>query len=204
MTQYYTYIYKDPSRDYNGKSEPFYVGKGSKSVHDRAFVHLTRKDKHPLTHRIQKMKKDGVEPIIEKIIVGTNWKFALGIETMLIKRIGRKDLGTGPLLNLTNGGENPPSWLGKKRPNQSGENNFWFGKDRSGENGPFFGKVGYWKDKKNLEQSKRMKGKPPWNKGKECSYVGDRNRIESTCNICGFTGKGPGMIRYHFDNCKRK
>jgi hypothetical protein len=36
-------------------------------------------------------------------------------EIAFIKWFGRKDLGTGCLRNLTNGGENPPSWKGKKR-----------------------------------------------------------------------------------------
>src|ERR1039458_10261125 len=113
MNQYYTYIYKDPSKDYYGKPEPFYVGKGSGY---RSRNHLRRTDHCEFIHRLQKMKQNGIEPIIEKIIIGTNEKFALGIETMLIKRIGRKDLGKGPLLNLTNGGENPPNHSGKKRP----------------------------------------------------------------------------------------
>lgn len=30
-----------------------------------------------------------------------------------------------------------------------------------------------------------------------------KNRKEYTCDICGLTGKGPNMKRYHFDNCKQ-
>jgi len=50
--------------------------------------------------------------------------------------------------------------------------------DFSGENHWNFGKVGYWKNKKNPDQSEKMKqrtgeknpnyGKDPWNKGKKC------------------------------------
>src|ERR1039458_5353010 len=122
MTQYYTYIYKDPSRDYYGKPEPFYVGKGSGK---RSRVHFQRTDYCEFVHRLQKLKRNGIEPIITKIIVGANEEFALGIETMLIKRIGRKDLGTGPLLNLTNGGDTPPI------NRMFGEDNPSYGKSRT-------------------------------------------------------------------------
>jgi len=29
-------------------------------------------------------------------------------------------------------------------------------------------------------------------------------RTERTCPYCDFTGKGPNMTRYHFENCKLK
>lgn len=94
---FYAYIYRDPNR----KLEPIYVGKGRKG---RAYVHLTRKDKHPFTQRLQLMKREGIEPRIE-IITAIDEKHAIFLEECLIQVLGRKDLGKGPLLNLTNGGE---------------------------------------------------------------------------------------------------
>lgn len=94
---FYTYVYRDPSRD----MEPFYVGKGS---HKRAYDHTKRKDRHPMTHRIQLMKKTGIEPDIE-IIPAINEDHAFFIEACLIKVMGRKDLGLGSLLNMTDGGD---------------------------------------------------------------------------------------------------
>lgn len=38
--------------------------------------------------------------------------------------------------------------------------------------------------------------------GKKYPKLGEQNRIEYTCPHCGKIGKGPGMNRYHFDNCK--
>lgn len=96
-TNYYIYVYFDPTREY----EAFYVGKGTGV---RSHRHLTRTDNHPFTRRLQKMAKQGVIPIIERY-EDLAEEAALSLEVALIAEIGRKDLGTGPLLNLTDGGE---------------------------------------------------------------------------------------------------
>lgn len=95
--KFYTYIYRRP----NG--EPIYVGKGSGK---RAWSHLKRTDHHPLTHCLNKMKRDGESPTIQVIYQKTE-KLALLAEALLISEYGRKNLDAGPLLNLTNGGEGP-------------------------------------------------------------------------------------------------
>lgn len=98
MTEYfYTYIYYDPSRD----NEPIYVGKGTK---ERAWKHFYRKNMHPFTQRLQFMKKNNIKPIIG-IYAGLDEEFAHLLEEELIAKFGRKDLGKGTLLNLTDGGE---------------------------------------------------------------------------------------------------
>ncbi len=97
----YIYRYTDPARN-----EVIYIGQGSKTIDfRRAFSHLKRKDKHPFTQRLQKMAREGVQPIIEILIEGIDKELADLIETEAIDKYGRKDLGKGPLLNLTNGGE---------------------------------------------------------------------------------------------------
>lgn len=100
--RFYAYIYRDLTRmDAKGFPEAFYVGKG---MNRRAYSHLSRKDRHPMTHRLQKMLSFGTRPHIE-IIPALDEGHALFLEGCLIKIIGRKDLGLGPLLNLTDGGE---------------------------------------------------------------------------------------------------
>lgn len=113
MTKFYTYIYRDPSKSL----EAFYVGKGKNS---RAYVHLKRTDKHPLVHRIKRMKSDGIEPIIE-IIEALDEDHALFLEKCLIDIFGRKDIGTGTLLNLTDGGDGlaNPSITTRKKMSQN-------------------------------------------------------------------------------------
>lgn len=102
MTEHYTYVYRDPSRmNAKGVPEEIYVGKGKGK---RAYYHLTRKDMHPLVQRLQKMKRNGIIPDIE-IIPALDHEHALFMEVCLIEVFGRKDLGLGPLLNLTDGGE---------------------------------------------------------------------------------------------------
>ena len=98
--QYYTYIYYDPSRN----NEPFYIGKGK---NERAWEHLGMLDRgkpHPLKHRLQFMKKNNIFPIIG-IYSDLDEELAHLTEIELISKFGRKNLGKGTLLNLTDGGE---------------------------------------------------------------------------------------------------
>lgn len=97
QSAFYIYIYRDPSR----KDEPIYVGKGTGR---RARVHLGRKDKSPFANRLFLMKRNDINPTIE-IIPAINESHAFFLEECCISVIGRKDLGKGTLLNLTNGGE---------------------------------------------------------------------------------------------------
>jgi len=102
MKQFYTYIYRDPSKN----NEPIYVGKGHGR---RAYKHLSRKDIHPFVQRLQLMKKNGITPDIE-IINCCDEEFALLLEEEMIDKYGRRDLGKGTLLNLTDGGEGPSGY----------------------------------------------------------------------------------------------
>jgi hypothetical protein len=97
--QYYTYIYYDPSRN----NEPIYVGKG---FNNRAWDHLNSKIKknHPFINRLRYMEKNNIKPIIG-IINCENEVYAVSSEIWFIYKFGRKDLGKGTLLNLTDGGD---------------------------------------------------------------------------------------------------
>lgn len=95
--KFYTYIYRDPSRN----NEPIYVGKGSRR---RAYSHLKKSNRHPFIQRLQKMKNNNISPTIE-IINALDESHSFFLEECLIEIYGRKDLGKGTLLNLTNGGE---------------------------------------------------------------------------------------------------
>jgi len=102
--KYYTYIYRDPSR-LNNKNLPeeIYVGKG-KDLRAWDHINYPSKKKHSFPHRLAFMKRNGIDPLIE-IISALDESHAFLMEMCLIEVIGRKDLGKGSLLNLTNGGE---------------------------------------------------------------------------------------------------
>lgn len=163
---------------------PYYIGKG---------VGKRYKDPHTIT----------VPPIerIEFIEKNLTDKEAIALEIELIARYGRKDLGTGILRNMTDGGEgmlNPGPTVRKKlsdakagkKPNNYNKR-YTTGpselksKAKQGKNNPQYGK-----QRTEDERAKIAKGiKEGW------------SRPTLTCPHCGKQGK-VGMTRWHFDNCK--
>ena len=98
------FIYKEPTMKNNkvvyihrklSDSTIFYVGIGSE---DRPYRKSGRSSLWNST-----VNKNGY--YVEVILEGLEWKEACEIETYLIKQFGRKDLRTGYLVNLTEGGD---------------------------------------------------------------------------------------------------
>lgn len=93
----YQYICKDTKT-------PFYVGKGTS---DRKYAHIREARKGGDRALCDKIRKLGFEKGVEIITIVDNlseWE-AFQKECRLIEEIGRLDLGTGPLLNRSFGGE---------------------------------------------------------------------------------------------------
>jgi hypothetical protein len=114
---YYTYIlfktYKTGKftyQDLQFEMEPFYVGKGKNDRLDKSKKGTTSTNKH---------KANVIEKIHRENLTVTSIKFKEDIseeesfrnEMELIAKIGRKDLGMGPLVNLTNGGEDHSGFI---------------------------------------------------------------------------------------------
>lgn len=188
MYNFYVYILIDPRNN-----KPFYIGKGSDKNTDRRFTcHLreayTKYDikvgkQNSRSNKIRKIKKEiDKDPIFKIYSENLLEEEAFKLESKLIKDLGRKDLGDGPLTNLTDGGEgstgwNPPdSWrknrsefmkknnpmfdpivrakfIGENHPMKKLENKIKF----QGENHPLYGKTHSEESKKKM--SKSMKGK---------------------------------------------
>ena len=89
---YYTYLWLRED------GTPYYVGKGTGN---RAFTNNSHRQHHPPKERIIIYPESSEDDAFET-------------EIALIWYYGRKDLGTGCLRNLTDGGENPPNHKGKK------------------------------------------------------------------------------------------
>lgn len=98
---FYVYLLLDPRRNYL----PFYVGKGKG---DRANHHL-KYESHAKTNPfkkavIQKIRRDGKETKVMIWAEGLDEIQAFELEKSLIARFGRRDLRTGILTNLSEGG----------------------------------------------------------------------------------------------------
>ncbi len=118
--KFYVYIYLDPRREdiykygqYIFYYEPFYVGKGCKKQYKSHLLEaynkrdLNNKNRgNYKCNKIRKIRNDiNREPIIVKLYNRLTEKEAFQYEIELIKIIGRINLDTGPLTNLTDGGE---------------------------------------------------------------------------------------------------
>lgn len=132
---FYVYAYLDPRK--SGKyrygeccftNVPFYIGKGHgrrKLRHLSDAKHGKRDHKHNI---IKQILREGLEPIIIEVKSNLTEKESFDLEQYLISNIGRYDLKTGPLANLTDGGDGTvnvcreavervrATKIGKKRP----------------------------------------------------------------------------------------
>ena len=164
---YYTYMYADPAIPWDGSTEaqlkrygrhspeirsgfarPLYVGKGKGRRmydHQRDKDGTSRPDAYDgMFYRyLRKMRRENREPVIVMIAGTLTEQEALDEEVRSILEIGRKKLGTGPLLNMTDGGDGssgwdpPKSWRETRSKAISGSNNPCFGK--KGPEHPRFG-----------------------------------------------------------------
>lgn len=97
---FYVYIYEDE------KSLPIYVGRGKgKRLYDHLKIVKSRKKPHPFYHKLKKILANGFKPKIYKVKENLSVNQANDLEIKLIKKIGRKDLKKGSLLNLSDGGD---------------------------------------------------------------------------------------------------
>ena len=161
--RFYVYVYLDPRKsgiyeygDIKFEYEPYYVGKGTNY---RMYVLLRwakglKKVNDGNMHKYYLTKSilgEGIEPKILKIQNNISSADACQLEINTIKIIGRKDLNSGPLTNLTDGGEGTfnlstisrekISKFAKSRIGDfAGEKNPMFGIHRYGKNSPHYGK----------------------------------------------------------------
>lgn len=87
---------------------PCYVGKGKgKRVHH----HARMGDKHPNKRLARTIKKAGGKLPFDILFESENEQAVFAEEIRLIKQIGRANIKTGPLCNLTDGGEGQSGWV---------------------------------------------------------------------------------------------
>lgn len=99
MWRHYVYLHRKADT-----GEAFYVGKGSERVrnkdirHERAFTANRRNQAWQNT-----VRKHGL--VVEIIASCESDEFAQEVERQMIAEIGRRNLGRGPLINFTDGGD---------------------------------------------------------------------------------------------------
>jgi len=101
--EHYAYIYRDPRPNKN--HVPVYVGKGKGGRSSEHWALPSRCKNRRLSNLLALLRREGLEPIIEIVEWFNTDAEALAKEVELITLFGRVDLNTGPLYNLTAGGE---------------------------------------------------------------------------------------------------
>lgn len=116
MDNYCVYIYLDtrhPGTFKYGRwkfdHQPIYVGMGRPS---RPYDHLKKSHNRILANKINSIRRSGLEPIIQIKKHGLTAEAAYKLEVRLIQKIGRHDLGEGPLVNLTDCSGDGPKRVG--------------------------------------------------------------------------------------------
>jgi hypothetical protein len=101
--KFYVYVYLDPRP---GKGlQPIYVGKGTVDL-DRASYHWERRCVNPFLQSVlDKLRAAGLVPQITIAAYMDDEEDAFAMERELIAEYGRRDIKTGSLCNLTDGGQ---------------------------------------------------------------------------------------------------
>lgn len=190
----YAYIRSEDSKT-SKAGTPYYIGKGRG---DRAW---------------KKTKRDKVLPPKDSTnIVVMECKLteigSLSLERFYIRWYGRKDNGTGILLNKTDGGDG----LSGGTPWNKGKKGI-YSEDHLRKISETSKNRVFSKECRE-RMSRKRKGQKPWNKGIKMRPKTEEDKIKISerrtgikspnveCPHCGKIGDVGNMKRWHFDNCK--
>lgn len=180
MNNYYTYAYLREDRT------PYYIGKGKDY---RAYSKVNRKVNVPPKDRIIFLKQNLTE------------EEAFKHEVYMIAVLGRKDLETGILMNLTNGGDGTSGAIAWNKGGKCNEE--WKRKISISLQGRNFSE----EHRKKLSEA--AKCKTPWNKGQPLSEetrkkIGDKHRGKIISEEQRKKLSEAGKNRKHSEEIKQK
>jgi hypothetical protein len=191
------YVYEYLRED----NTPYYVGKGTK---DRAFKKQG--------HTVPLPPKDRIRFVAENL---TDQE-ARDLEISLIAKYGRKDLGTGILRNMTDGGEGSPGRITTKETKEK-LSKLNLGKKQSEETKTK--RAESLRGQKRTDDQRKTQSEAALKRWSQQDPIVEKIRrlkiqearknqiiktIQITCPHCGKTGGNRIMPRYHFNNCKFK
>ena len=182
--------------------EPFYIGIGASIK--RAY---SKVDRNRYWRSI--VEKDGYDVWI--LHTDLTWQEACSREVELIAEIGRRDLGLGPLINLTDGGEGTVGAVRlQERTIRIIETKRKKGtlmhtqETKRKISQALKGKVKSETHRRNSSLARIGKPQTEESKKKKSEAMKGMVRPRVECPNCGRVGAVNGMKRYHFENCKVK
>ena len=151
---FYVYVYLDPRKrgdytydEYTFEYEPIYIGKGTRNRINHHLVRVNHGKTSLFYNKLRKIINDGFEPIRFKVLDGLTEEESLIYEKKIILLIGRLDIETGTLCNMTDGGE-----IGFKRTEESKRK---LSESKKGNRNPMFGKTTTQRQKDSVQEARK-------------------------------------------------
>jgi hypothetical protein len=174
---------------------PYYIGKGRKN---RAFTKQG--------HTVPSPSRDRIRFVAENLSA----EDAKNLEIELINKYGRKDIGTGILRNMTDGGEGSPGRIAteeqRRKLKEARAKQITSDETREKMRLAHTGRIHSEETKQKMSESAlgKKKSLETIQKIKEARKRQVIETVQVTCPHCGKIGGNRIMPRYHFNNCKKK
>lgn len=205
VREFYVYIWRDPKN-----RTPIYVGKGHKH---RCWDHIEINSSAHYARILKKRHRNGYV-CLPQIIWCESENLALELEVFLIAEIGRKDLGKGPLLNRTDGGEGVSNQSDATKRKHSRNTKValnrpevkarlearWTGEQRARRIAAL--RIAQNRPEVRAKRSASIRLAMSRKDVRANVSAAAKSRPKIHCPHCNASGQASNMKRWHFDNCR--